>query len=106
MNNTTSKPSSLGDVAAAHKKTPGEQSLGVGLEARGIHAWFSGKHVLDNISLDFWSGTVTALIGPSGCGKSTFIRTHSIECMNSFLALKWPVRFYLMEKIFMSQEQM
>ena len=83
MNNTTSKPSSLGDVAAAHKKTPGEQSLGVGLEARGIHAWFSGKHVLDNISLDFWSGTVTALIGPSGCGKSTFIRT--LNRMHEFI---------------------
>ena len=24
--------------------------------------------------MDFYSGTVTALIGPSGCGKSTFIR--------------------------------
>jgi phosphate transport system ATP-binding protein len=49
-------------------------SQGVGLEARGIHAWFGQKHVLSDISLDFYSGTVTALIGPSGCGKSTFIR--------------------------------
>jgi phosphate transport system ATP-binding protein len=48
-----------------------------------VHAWFSGKHVLDNISLDFWSGTVTALIGPSGCGKSTFIRT--LNRMHEFI---------------------
>ena len=84
MDKTATKPSSLSDVAAAkHKKSPGAQSLGVGLEARGVHAWFSGKHVLDGISLDFWSGTVTALIGPSGCGKSTFIRT--LNRMHEFI---------------------
>ncbi|ASY28346.1 phosphate transport system ATP-binding protein [Candidatus Planktophila limnetica] len=48
--------------------------MGTGLEARGVHAWFGKKHVLEDISLDFFPGTVTALIGPSGCGKSTFIR--------------------------------
>jgi phosphate transport system ATP-binding protein len=48
--------------------------MGVGLEARNVHAWFGQKHVLSDISLDFYAGTVTALIGPSGCGKSTFIR--------------------------------
>ena len=84
VDKTVTRPSSLSDVAAAKaKKTAGGQSLGVGLEARGIHAWFSGKHVLNDISLDFWSGTVTALIGPSGCGKSTFIRT--INRMHEFI---------------------
>ena len=63
---------SLASVASA--RTSGMSSQGVGLEARGIHAWFGQKHVLSDISLDFYSGTVTALIGPSGCGKSTFIR--------------------------------
>ena len=53
------------------------------LEARGVHAWF-GKHLaLENISLDFNAGTVTALIGPSGCGKSTFIRT--LNRMHEFI---------------------
>jgi phosphate transport system ATP-binding protein len=47
---------------------------GVGLEARNIYAWFGKKLVLEDISMNFASGTVTALIGPSGCGKSTFIR--------------------------------
>jgi phosphate transport system ATP-binding protein len=63
---------SLASVASA--RTTGNSSQGVGLEARSIHAWFGQKHVLSDISLDFYSGTVTALIGPSGCGKSTFIR--------------------------------
>ena len=63
---------SLASVAAA--RVPGTSALGVGLEARNIHAWFGSNHVLSDVSLDFYAGTVTALIGPSGCGKSTFIR--------------------------------
>jgi phosphate transport system ATP-binding protein len=47
----------------------------VHLEARNVNVWFSGKHVLDNVNLQFPKKSVTALIGPSGCGKSTFIRT-------------------------------
>jgi phosphate transport system ATP-binding protein len=66
------KVNSLASVASA--RTSETFSQGVGLEARSIHAWFGQKHVLSDISLDFYSGTVTALIGPSGCGKSTFIR--------------------------------
>ena len=85
--NMETKPltSSLSNVAsaAAAGRTPGSHAMGVGLEARGIHAWFGDKHVLDGISLDFWSGTVTALIGPSGCGKSTFIRT--LNRMHEFI---------------------
>jgi phosphate transport system ATP-binding protein len=48
--------------------------VGAGLQAQNVHAWFSNKHVLEDVSLNFDFGTVTALIGPSGCGKSTFIR--------------------------------
>ena len=66
------KVNSLASVASARSTETSSQ--GVGLEARSIHAWFGQKHVLSDISLDFYSGTVTALIGPSGCGKSTFIR--------------------------------
>jgi phosphate transport system ATP-binding protein len=66
---------SLSDVAAARTAMVGKPILGTtGLEAKGIHAWFGKKHVLEDISMDFFSGSVTALIGPSGCGKSTFIR--------------------------------
>jgi phosphate transport system ATP-binding protein len=82
-NNTT--PSSLSDVAAkrAETKVAGSQPLGTGLEARGVHAWFDKHHALEDVSLDFSAGTVTALIGPSGCGKSTFIRT--LNRMHEFI---------------------
>lgn len=46
-----------------------------GLAAQGIHAWFGEKLVVEDITLRFPEGSVTALIGPSGCGKSTFLRT-------------------------------
>ena len=76
--NSTGRPvssHSLADVANARLAKVGTPiTSGTGLEARGIHAWFGKKHVLEDISLDFFTGTVTALIGPSGCGKSTFIR--------------------------------
>lgn len=75
-------PSSLASVASKSRK-PGTNSLGIGLEARGVHAWFGKHHALSNISLDFAAGTVTALIGPSGCGKSTFIRT--LNRMHEFI---------------------
>ena len=45
------------------------------LVAKGVHAWFGQRLVLEAVNMQFGPGTVTALIGPSGCGKSTFIRT-------------------------------
>ena len=45
------------------------------LEAKNIHVWFKERHVLSDVSLQFPTNSVTALIGPSGCGKSTFLRT-------------------------------
>ena len=45
------------------------------LRSEDVNVWFGERHVLKNVSLEFPSNQVTALIGPSGCGKSTFIRT-------------------------------
>ncbi|MGM0383344.1 MAG: phosphate ABC transporter ATP-binding protein PstB [Thermodesulfobacteriota bacterium] len=39
--------------------------------------YYGDFHALHNISLEFCSNNVTALIGPSGCGKSTLLR-----CLN------------------------
>ena len=76
---------SLGDVATASaaSRTSTEQPVGSGLEARNVHAWFGKYHAISDMSLDFPTGTVTALIGPSGCGKSTFLRT--LNRMHEFI---------------------
>jgi phosphate transport system ATP-binding protein len=44
------------------------------LRARGVHAWFGDRLVLEDVDLVMERSKVTALIGPSGCGKSTFLR--------------------------------
>lgn len=81
---TSTRANALSAVAAQREvKSVGTQAMGVGLEARGIHAWFGQKHAIANVSMDFWPGTVTALIGPSGCGKSTFLRT--LNRMHEFI---------------------
>lgn len=82
---SATRTTSLGDVAAASaaSRTRVEQPLGSGLEARNVHAWFGKYHAISDMSLDFPTGTVTALIGPSGCGKSTFLRT--LNRMHEFI---------------------
>jgi phosphate transport system ATP-binding protein len=44
------------------------------IDADGVCAWFSGRLVLELVTLNMEKSRVTALIGPSGCGKSTFLR--------------------------------
>jgi phosphate transport system ATP-binding protein len=57
--------------------TPGLEngaSRAAELVATEVCAWFSGRLVLEDVTLSMPRSKVTALIGPSGCGKSTFLR--------------------------------
>ena len=51
--------------------------MGVGIDVRGLRAWFGTTEALHGVSMNMAPNTVTAVIGPSGCGKSTFVR-----CLN------------------------
>lgn len=51
--------------------------MGVGIDVKGLNAWFGKAQILHNIDMKVDPGQVTAIIGPSGCGKSTYIR-----CLN------------------------
>ena len=44
------------------------------IAVKNIHKRFGDFVALDNISLDFPAGELTALLSPSGCGKTTLLR--------------------------------
>jgi phosphate transport system ATP-binding protein len=52
--------------------------------SRNVDFYYGDFKALNDISLDFNTHQVTALIGPSGCGKSTFLRC--LNRMNDLIA--------------------
>jgi phosphate transport system ATP-binding protein len=44
------------------------------MRTANVNFYYGAFQALHDVSLDFASNKVTALIGPSGCGKSTFLR--------------------------------
>ncbi|GAC1649639.1 MAG: phosphate ABC transporter ATP-binding protein PstB [Acidobacteriaceae bacterium] len=46
----------------------------VGVDVRGLNAFFGAHQALRNITIEIPAQRATAVIGPSGCGKSTFVR--------------------------------
>lgn len=59
--------------------TPG----GTAVSIRNLNFYYGSFHAVKDVTIDFPSSAVTALIGPSGCGKSTVLRT--INRMNDLI---------------------
>lgn len=47
----------------------------VGIQVDSLNIYENGHHLLQDISVEFPTGQLTALIGPSGSGKTTLLRT-------------------------------
>lgn len=53
------------------------------MATRNMSFYYGSFKAIDDISLEFRSNQVSALIGPSGCGKSTYLR--SLNRMNDII---------------------
>lgn len=71
---------SVGSSEKQHRTTGVAISDEVVLETHDVNVYYGDHHALNDTSLQFHKGEITALIGPSGCGKSTFLR--SLNLMN------------------------
>ena len=60
-----------------------ENSLEAHVACQDFSFFYGGNQAVKNVTLDFPSFQVTAIIGPSGCGKSTLLR--SINRMNDLI---------------------
>ena len=63
-------------VPGTEDRERGVESLGAPpiIRANGLSVYYGNKKVLSDVTLDFPTNKVTAIIGPSGCGKSTLLR--------------------------------
>lgn len=52
-------------------------------EARNVNIFYGEFQAIQNLNVEIYRRSITALIGPSGCGKSTFLR--SLNRMNDFI---------------------
>jgi phosphate transport system ATP-binding protein len=55
------------------------------MATKGLNFYYGTSQALHDITLDFLTNRVTALIGPSGCGKSTLLRC--LNRMNDLIPL-------------------
>jgi phosphate transport system ATP-binding protein len=62
-------------MATSPVQSPTQVKSQIKLKATGMNFFYGAYQALQNISLEFETNRITALIGPSGCGKSTFLRT-------------------------------
>ena len=59
-------------IASSSVPKPSET---IKLSTEKLSFYYGAYRALYDVSLNFYTNRITALIGPSGCGKSTFLRT-------------------------------
>src|SRR5437868_4690493 len=62
------------NATSARRGSTRKDGSSMSISVRNIAKRFGNFVALDNVSLDFPGGELTALLGPSGCGKTTLLR--------------------------------
>src|SRR3984957_20154747 len=90
MSDTSSlEPSSSGPGLSFHQEPrPSSVSTATAImESRDVALGFGVATIMEDITVSFPKGTITALVGPSGSGKTTFLR--SLNRMNDKVRGFW-----------------
>jgi len=45
------------------------------IKTRGLTVFYGGRRVLEDVDIEIYEGSITAVIGPSGTGKSSLLRS-------------------------------
>ena len=74
------QPGNLMPVAVPRGRVPRhdepcEKASGLGLRADGLSAGYDRQPVVDDVTVPFPAGQVSAIVGPNACGKSTLLRS-------------------------------
>ncbi len=73
----------LGPQPAKPRTLPADECECAIIRSQDFSLYYGAKAGVQNITMDIYPCSVTAIIGPSGCGKSTFLR--SINRMNDLI---------------------
>ena len=65
------------ETAGTHAVAAARAAAEPAMRVAGLTAWYGAAAGVRDVSLDFATNRITAIIGPSGCGKSTLLR-----CLN------------------------
>ena len=71
---TATELATLEDHVAEPEELSTRAPVDVTMRVRDLSAWYGSRKVIRDVTLEFRSNAITAIIGPSGSGKSTLLR--------------------------------
>ena len=71
---TPADPAAAADAPPAVGSTPLTAATPIVLAVRGVSKAYGGVHAVSDVTLEFPTGTITAIVGDNGAGKTTLIK--------------------------------
>ena len=70
-NSQTAAPPSIENIVSRNGKQPAGEEV---LSAKALGVGYTGRLVIDDLTMQISTGGITALVGPNGSGKSTLLK--------------------------------